>query len=320
MKDQNELETLLRKNLEELKDIPARDPRIASQRRAQFLSRAVSASEVHRHNKWMFTFRKENFAMNLMISTLVIASLLFGGGTAVYAAQDDLPNEPLYAVKMWSEETSLQLQNDPQDKADYLMTMAQTRIEEMAQLAANGEPIPDELPLLLQQHIEQALQLCQELDEVTCDQTMLQIRDRLQEQDHLMQQLLIDAPEDAQPILLRTRDMLRIHLQKVEDGLLPGDTNQNMLQNQNQNGQSDEFTPPAPTEAGTQIEQPTEAPGGPNENPGGPNPESSGPNENPSGPNPEPGNSNSDPGGPNEDAPSDNSGGGNSNGGNGNQP
>ena len=244
--------------------------------------------------------------MNLMISTLVIASLLFGGGTAVYAAQDDLPNEPLYAVKMWSEETSLQLQNNPQAKADYLMTMAQTRIEEMAQLAADGEPIPDELPLLLQQHIEQALQLCQELDEVTCDQTRLQIRDRLQEQDHLMHQLLIDAPEDAQPILLRTRDMLRIHLQQVEDGLLPGDTNQNMLQNQNQNGQSDEFTPPAPTEAGTQIEQPTEAPGGPNENP--------------SGSNPEPGNSNSDPGGPNEDAPSDNSGGGNSNGGNGNQP
>lgn len=320
MKDQNELETLLRKNLEELKDIPARNPRIASQRRTQFLSRAVSASEVHRHNKWTFTFRKENFAMNLMISTLVIASLLFGGGTAVYAAKDDLPNEPLYAVKMWSEETSLQLQNGPQAKADYLMTMAQTRIQEMAQLSAGGEPIPDELPLLLQQHIEQALQLCQELDEVTCDQTRLQIRDRLQEQDHLMQQLLIDAPEDAQPILLRTRDMLRTHLQQVEDGLLLGDMNQNMIQNQNMNGQSDEFTPPAQTETSTQFNQPAEAPGGLNENPGGLKPESGGPNENPGGPNPEPGNSNSDPGGPNEDAPSDNSGGGNSNGGNGNQP
>ena len=299
MNDQNELEKMLQKNLEGLKDIPARDPRIAAQRRAQFLSRAVSASEVHRHNKWTFTFRKENFAMNLMISTLVIAGLLFGGGTAVYAAQDDLPNEPLYAVKMWSEETSLQLQNSPQDKANYLMTMAQTRIEEMAQLAADGEPIPEELPLLLQQHIQQALQLCTVTVDATCDQTMLQIRDHLQEQDHLIQQLLIDASEDAQPILLRTRDMLHTQLQLVEDGLLLGEMNQNMIQNQNMNGQSDEFTPPAQTETGTQFNQPTEVPGVPNDNPGGPNPE--------------PGTSNSNPGGPNEDSPSDNSGGGNGN-------
>jgi hypothetical protein len=311
MNDQNELETMLRKNLEGLRDIPARDPRIAAQRRAQFLSQAVSASEVHRHNKWIFTFRKENFAMNLIISTLVIAGLLFGGGTAVYAAQDDLPNEPLYAVKMWSEETSLQFQNNPQEKADYLMTMAQTRIEEMAQLVADGEPILEETPILLQQHIQQALQLCTNTEDVTCDQIMLQIRERLQEQDHLMQQLLIDAPEDCQPILLRTHDMLRTHLQQVEDGLLLGNMNQNMIQNQN--GQSDEFTPPAQTETGTQFNQPTEVPGGPNTDAGN--------SGNPSGgSNTDAGNSNPEPGGPNDEGGSDNSGGGNSSGGNGNQP
>lgn len=228
--------------------------------------------------------------MNLIISTLVIAGLLFGGGATVRAAQDDLPNEPLYAVKMWSEETRLQFQNNPQDKVDYLMTMAQTRIVEMAQLVADGEPIPEKTPILLQQHIQQALQLCTNTEDATCDQTMLQIRDRLREQDHLMQQLLIDAPEDAQPTLLRTREMLRTHLQQVEDGLLLGDMNQNMIQNQNMNGQSDEFTLPTQTETGTQFNQPTEAPSGPNESPG------------------RPGNSGSDPGG------------GNPNQGNGNQP
>lgn len=314
------METLLQKNLEGLKAVPERDPGAAARGRAQFLRRAVSASEVHRHKKWMFTFRKEQFAMNLMISTLVIAGLLFGGGSAVYAAQDDLPNEPLYAVKMWSEETSLQFQNGPQEKAAYLMTMARTRIEEMAQLMADGEPIPEETPLLLQQHIQQALQLCKDLDDATCDQTMLQIRDRLQDQDRLMQQLLIDAPEDARPILLRTRDMLRIHLRQVEDGLMLGDMNQNMIQNQNQNGQNDAFTPPAQTGTGTQFNQPTDVPGGPNEDPGGPNADAGNPDNNPGGPNTDSGNSNNDPGGPNTDAGSDNSGGGNSNGGNGNKP
>lgn len=313
MKNQDELETLLQKNLEELRDVPARNPHAAARTRAQFLGRVVSASEVHRHKKWMFTFGKENFAMNLIISTFVIAGLLFGGGTAVYAAQDDLPNEPLYAVKMWSEETTLQFQNNPQDKAEYLMTMAQTRIEEMVQLVSDGEPIPEETPILLQQHIQQAIQLCTNTEDVTCDQTMLQIRDRLQEQDRLMQQLLIDAPEDVQPILLRTRDMLRTHLQLVEDGLLLDDMNQNMIQNQNMNGQSNEFTPPAQTGTGTQFNQPTEVPGGPNADAGN--------SGNPSGGlNTDAGNSNNEPGGPNDEAGSDNSGGGNSNGGNGNQP
>lgn len=297
MKNQDELETMLQKSLEELKAIPARDPGVAAQRRAQFLSRAVSASEVHRHKKWMFTFRKENFAMNLIISTLVIASLLFGGGATVYAAQDDLPTEPLYALKIWSEETNLQLQNSPQDQAAYLMTMAQTRIHEMRQLMTDGQPIPDEIPLRLQQHIQQALQLCAAMDDAVCDQTMLQIRERLQEQDRLMEQLLLNASEDAQPILLRTREMLRTQLQLVEDGLLLGDMNQNMIQNQN--GQNEDFAPPAQTETGTQFNQPTNAPGGPNTDSG---------------------NSNSTPSGPNPDSGSDNSGGGNANGGKGNKP
>lgn len=306
MKDQNELEALLRKDLEALKEAPPRDPRIAAQRRAQFLSRAVSASEVHRRKGWMFTFRKENFAMNLIISTLVIAGLLFGGGTAVYAAQDDLPNESLYQLKLLSEEANLQLQNDPQEKAAYLMTMAQTRIREMAQLAADGQPIPEDVPLRLEQHIQQALQLCVNLDEATCDQTRLQIRDRLQEQDRLMQQLLIDAPEDAQPLLLRTRDMLRTQLRLVEDSLQSGEMNQDAIQNQNQNGQDNEFTPPAQTGNGTQFNQPTNVPGEPNSETGNPNAGG--------------GNSDDIPGGPNPDSGSDNPGGGNSDGGNGNKP
>lgn len=260
MKNQNELETLLKKNLEALKDIPARNPRIATQRRAQFLSRAVSASEVHRHNNWTFTFRKENFAMNLMISTLVIAGLLFGGGTAVYAAQDDLPNEPLYAVKMWSEETNLQFRNNPQEKADLLMAMAETRIQEIAELTAGGQPVPEETQVLLQQHIQQALQLCVDSEDAICDETLLHIRDRLQAQDQLMQQLLLATPEESQTTLLQIRDMLHTQLQLLDDGLLLGEMNQNEVQIQQQNGQNEDFTPPAQTGTETQFNQPTDIP------------------------------------------------------------
>jgi hypothetical protein len=107
MKNQPELEVLIRERLEEIKAIPARDPVIAQRARARFLANAVSASELPRHKGWSSIFRKEQFAMNMIISVLMIAGLLFGGGATVRAAQNDLPNEPLYAWKVWSEDVSL---------------------------------------------------------------------------------------------------------------------------------------------------------------------------------------------------------------------
>ena len=81
--------------------------------------------------------------MNLMISILVIAGLLFGGGATVNAAQDDLPNEPLYSLKMWTEDLSLQARSDPDQKVDRLMELAQVRIQEMTRLADAGQFTPD---------------------------------------------------------------------------------------------------------------------------------------------------------------------------------
>ena len=76
--------------------------------------------------------------MNLIISTLVIAGLLFGGGATVAAAQNDLPNEPLYQIKLVSEDANVWLAHDPTMKIEMLMEQAQTRTEEMAALASAG--------------------------------------------------------------------------------------------------------------------------------------------------------------------------------------
>jgi hypothetical protein len=49
--------------------------------------------------------------------------------------------------------------------------------------------------------------------------TLLQIRDRLQTQDRLLDQLQDGTCADCKPILEQTRDMLRTQLGQVEDGL-----------------------------------------------------------------------------------------------------
>lgn len=307
MKDNLEVEKMIEARLDEIKPIPKRDPQFAARGRALFLNQAVSASEFQRHTGWKFIFRKEQFVMNMLVSILVIAGLLFGGGTtAVNAAQDDLPNEPLYALKIWSEDISLQFINDPQLKVDRLMELAETRIQEMSQLTEDGLTPPDQVALRLEQHIHQALQLCSNLDEAALDQTLLQIRDRLQQQDRLMQQLQIHATQDAQPILERTRDMLRLRLELVEDGLLDAEMFRNTIRNEFQFGQHEDQTPPAQNGNEQQNGQATPQP---NNNEGG-----SGPNIDPGGPNANP-NTPSGPGNGNNDGAGGNGSGGNGSGG-----
>jgi hypothetical protein len=121
MKNLTNLEALIRERLDQIKAVPPRNPQVAARARARFLAQAVAASESRRQKGWGFFFRKQQFAMNMVVTLLVIASLFIGGGTTVKAAQDDLPNEPLYAIKILSEDVSLQFQKDPEARADRLM-------------------------------------------------------------------------------------------------------------------------------------------------------------------------------------------------------
>lgn len=314
MDDQSELEVLVRERLEEIKSIPARDPVRAQRARARFLENAVSASELPRHKGWSSIFRKEQFAMNMLISVLVIAGLLFGGGATVKAAQNDLPNEPLYAVKVWSEDLSLQLQKNPEAKVDRLMDLVQVRTQDMTRLIDAGEPVPDQVRLRLEQHIQDALQTCLTLDEPALDRTLLRIRDRLQDQDRDMDRLLLHTQDQLQlqtqdrlriqlqdqlQLLTQTRTMLRERLHVVEDGLLDHEMFRERVQNGFRHGQDDDVIPPAQNGNGQQNGQPTSIPSGPNTDPNGPNITPGGPNPDPGGPNPNPGGPNTDPGGPN---------------------
>ncbi|MEP0804010.1 MAG: hypothetical protein HRF47_00855 [Chloroflexota bacterium] len=292
MKDQQEAEQYVQQRLEEIRDVPPRNPHMASRGRAQFLSQAVSAALLPRQKGWSFKFRKEQYAMNVLLSILLIAGVLFGGGaTVVGAAQDDLPGEPLYAVKTWSEDVGLQMQYDPQAKVERLMELAQIRIQEMSQLVENGQPVPDQVRLRLEQHIRQALQLCAQMDDPAMERALLQIRERLQLQLQETNQLQVrtqqeqalPAAQQQMQIMNQTQTMLQQRLEVVDEGL----QNREMFREQAQNGfqvGQEEVTPPAQNGGGQQNGQPE---AGPNEPSPAPD-ESGNPSPSPS-PNPAPG-------------------------------
>ncbi|MFL7870166.1 MAG: DUF5667 domain-containing protein [Anaerolineales bacterium] len=240
----------IEERLEELKAVPSRNVGQAARGRANFLSegakyqQAVSPDTKVRQSGWIFLInRKEKFAMNALISLMLATALILGGGATAVAAQDDLPDQPLYPVKLWTENATLSMTGDPQLKANLLMQMSQTRVEEMTGLVDNGIPVPDQVQDRLQDQIQQTLMLAADMDDVALTQTLLQLRDQLQTQDRIMEQLQTHASLDTEPLLTQTRSMLQTRLQLVDEGLADPQGFRYAMANQMGYGQDEGVTP-----------------------------------------------------------------------------
>jgi len=273
----NNFDPNLISKLRELKNVSTRNPQAAARGRAQFLAEASQLRETasnrksQRHNGWSLIFRKETPAMKTLISALTTLLLVFASATTVFAAQNDLPTEPLYGIKTLSEDASLWLTNDPASKLDRLMELAQVRTYEMAVLIEQGETIPEQVAQRLNLHIETALQLAAGQGDEEMQGSLLQIQSQLQTQEQVMTQLQTNASENGQPALeqarVRTQEQLQLANQGLEDPL--AFRNRYQYRNQNATGTpvptltdvpSETSTPPAPG-YGPGPNQGTPAPG-----------------------------------------------------------
>ena len=235
MKQDDKLDPRLAALLDEIKPASARNPQAAARARSRFVAQAVSASEERRHNWWTTIFKqKEKFAMNMIMSALVVLGLLFGGSATVSAAQDDLPNQPLYQLKLMSEDAKVWLASDPGLKIEMLMEQVQTRTEEMAALTLAGITPPAELTIRTQERIQQALHIASSLDDASMVVAMEQIRTHLQTQEQLMIRLQDGSCTECEPILQQTREMLHNQLGQIESDLIDPEAFRNQNQNQNQ--------------------------------------------------------------------------------------
>ncbi len=256
MNTQDETESKVLALLKTLEPLPPRNPATARRARAKFLSQAsemrqtVSGGAWLRHKVQNLIPRKEKFAMNILVSVLLAAALLMGSGATLASAQDDLPGEPLYEVKLFAEDIGLSLSGSPEAKVERLMELAQVRTQEMAALVEDGQAVPEAVFQRLEQHIQQALEIAAAIeDDADLTRTLLQLRDHLQIQDRLLSQLQTHADLQEEPLLTRTRDRLQDRLCQVEDGLTNLDGFRYAMQNQMRYGQDDSLEP-APNRQG----------------------------------------------------------------------
>ena len=257
----NEIDPRLKAMLDELNDVPARDPRLATEGRARFLSQAVTVREeavslipVLRLKKWLEKIKlQKEFKMTTLVSIITILGLLMGGtaGT-VYASQDSLPNEALYGVKIASEEIRLRFTGDAQEQMNLALEFAQNRSDEIDALLEEEEVVPEETMTRLRQHFEFALRVAGELEEGIKTKAVNRIRNMMQIQVQHLTNLEENAPEDAAQPLIQTRVKMENQLRLIDDGLIGigvGHQQQEELQQNQGQGQgagSPPEEPPAP--------------------------------------------------------------------------
>lgn len=266
MNSHDPIDPKLKARLGRLRQVPPRNPQAASRGRARFLAEAagaVSRAEGRRHRDWRPFSRKETFPMNAVLSVIVALALLFGGSATVYAAQDDLPTEPLYGIKLATEDARLWLNTDPQQEVALLMAMVQTRAQEMNMLAAQGIEPPAKLRERMEQHIHLALQIAAGMDDPAMNATLAQIHTTLHAQLQIMQQTQDQTGAD-EPVLLQTRSMIEQRLRLIEDSLNDPQGFRNTVQSEEEDryGQEDDQSP-VPGEG-----QGAGEPGGPQDTPG----------------------------------------------------
>lgn len=224
MNDQHELDPQLKQRLEHLKNVPARDPHSAARGRARFLAEAAALQPAPARKARSVPRRR--LVWNFAAVALTLLVLFFGGSVgAAFAAQDSLPGETLYPVKLASEDLRLGLTGDTQTEIDLLLQFAAERVSEMNQLAAQGITPPVETAARLESQVSRALQLAAQLG----DEEMLPALERIRFQLEQEAQSLSEGGEAGQ-VLQQTRYMLQEQILVVDEGLADPEQFRNQVQ------------------------------------------------------------------------------------------
>ena len=130
---------------------------------------------------------------------LALAVVIGGGGITAYAAQESLPNDALYPVKLFLEDTTYSLTSDLETQVSLLTTFANNRIDEIVTLSLAGEPVSQDVVADLQSDLDTMLLLAADAADGETEDLLKYIRQNLRDRDQLM--TMSGQPDDVDPAL-----------------------------------------------------------------------------------------------------------------------
>jgi len=238
----DEMDSNIKRKLDNFKQIPERNPQIVARGKANFLRQAVSLKADQRQSGWINNLfptnsSKERLPMLKPIMAIILVITILLGGTAgtVYAAQSSLPDQPLYQVKTWSEDLFLAVTRSPQTQIEQNLNFADRRIMEMASMQDAGTPIPQQVQTRLQAELNQALNLAAGMGDQKMIMELERIRLRTEVQLQMITMLMAGATNSPDPVMAMVQISLQQQLQMAAQGNEDAETIRIQIQNKIQN-------------------------------------------------------------------------------------
>ncbi len=150
---------------------------------------------------------------------LVFTVLFWSVGGVMVAAEDSLPDSPIYALKLVREQARLAMNSDPAKEAALHLNLAQTRIQEMIRTAARGD-VPQEVTMTrLQTHMSEAFRNTAQTADEPMEALLFQAQEMTRLQEQALTQAQEQANEKAQTRLRETARQMSQWRQDAEEGL-----------------------------------------------------------------------------------------------------
>ena len=218
--DKKEINPKLKKELQNLQDVPERGLQASHAGRENFLTqvRTMKPRPVQA-KKPVHTGRRRSWALRMASVIAVLALALGSMGGTVYAAQASGPNDFLYGVKTLTEDVQLELESDPEDRLDLITLFANRRLEEIETQAEEGEPISEKALARLEKHTHQMLQQAAQMGEGNLENALKQVQQSLELQNTVMTKLQKQTPGGGEPGLVKAQEEVQSRLRLVETGI-----------------------------------------------------------------------------------------------------
>jgi hypothetical protein len=245
-------EEWMQKRLLVLHDVPGRLPDAEKTGRARFLGEAASlpAHSSYRQNLWgtfksFVSGRPARLALSAAAAVcIVLALLLVGSGTVVYAAQGSQPNQILYPVKLLSEDVRLRLVVNPQSQFQLNLAFADRRLDEIDKLAQAGQDAGVQVIDRLQNELNAALDSAASLENGGAVKALENMQANLQQHEDQLLKLQSQANPHASANYTRVVEMLQQKVSLAEQGVKdPQSIHQLLQQQQKQDKKLSEATP-----------------------------------------------------------------------------
>jgi hypothetical protein len=268
MNSKSELDPKLIRKLAALGTVSARNQENARKGKAAFIqqademSKAVTPLGKWRHNVWMHALqsiflirRKEHSPMISTFATamLIVSLVIGGGGATIAAAQNSLPDQVLYGLKLMSEDIRLGLTTGVDAEYQLALEFSNHRAEEIRTMVQTGSVPPPAVQVRYQNQVEQAIRLAVSLPDNQAVRALEEVRIRLQAQQQALQQVQALGSPIAEAVLVQTRQMLQERLQWVEGGLVDPVKLRDQLRQRDQLHRQDSQKTTTPAGQGTQM-------------------------------------------------------------------